>query len=651
MTSPLHKANKMNEAITFILNIKEMVSGGLAKIATTAQSTFTGIDKRVANTQRQFSMAGKSVVDLNTRLQLLTQKRDLSIGTADIAKANREIYALERRIDKLQNKGLNKAGAGGGMRLPWWLSGAMIGGLALGGVMSMVKVGADQQRDVTGLSTFMGKDKAQSFYNSVQQDARITPFVTHDLMAADRMLISTGMSADRARKDIMNLANAVAATGGSNYALERMAQHLQMIKSMGHASYLQLKEFTTNGINIMQLLSDATGKHIKMAHGMTVSYEAIERALAHAAEKGGLFYNALFAQSQTIWGKWSTLVDDLQLSAGKIVTSQSGAITGLLDLFDKYAQRLPEMADQWAGAITAITKNVIWFVGALIDLAKWVYHNWTWLKYVVGVIYAFKVAMWAAATVTGIYNSVMTIAAMRVSLFAAAEGEATAAALTLDAAMAATPWGAIALGIVGVGVAITALVSQSKNAGKDIADNLDPKKVMRLRPDAPKITEGMLRNGSATRDWWNLGVKENNGIMNAPLTAQEQAYVNDQRRKAGVTTGINDALYLDVIRKAREAAAKPFVVGMPSDKGISMDAAHMAAKAHAAAADNTPETGDGINSGAITGGGNKQLIFNIQKGAINFSMAVKDGAEALGITEEKMEEWLLRWLYSAKRAM
>ena len=620
----------MNETLTFVLQLREMMSGGMAKIASTAQSVFGGVDKRIAATQQRMSMAGRSVNDLNARLEALTQRRNIMLNTSDIARANREIMVLETRIERLNNVGVNR-NRGGGMRMPWWLSGAVLGGAALMGTMAMIKTGADQQRDIVGLSTFMGANKANAYYAQVQQDARITPFVTHDLMAANRMLISTGMNSNRARTDILNLANAVAATGGSNFALERMAQHLQMIRSMGHASYLQLKEFTTNGINVMQLLSDATGKHIKMQHGMTVSYEAIERALAHAAEKGGLFYNALFAQSQTIWGKWSTFVDDLQISAGKVVTSQSSAITGLLDVFDKYAQRLPAMATQYAGAITNITTHIVGFVAGLIELSKWLYHNWGWLKYVVYAIVLLKGAMWAVTTALSVYNTVMTIAAIRTSMLAAAEVEATTAAVALDTAMAATPWGAIALGVLAVGGAIAALVIASKNAGDKITDNLTPR-AQHIRD----ITNIDKNNAAieAAKKTAHIGINDN-GSLKPGWHWEDHGWY--KKAVKGSDTAFTSKIF----------PTTPLMM-QPGSNTSTSTASMLAKNAKDMAADKS--TDDGIGEGAISGGGSKKIIFNIAKVVDHFNVNVRSIAEAMEMTEEKVEEVMVRLLNSAANA-
>ena len=473
----------MNNIVTFVLDLKNLLSSKMAGAATTAQSSLGNIATAASGMSRSIAVSSVSAANSIG-----------GIGSAATQSA-RQVNSLGGALERLH---ANRGSMGG---RSWLMGGALAAGLGFG-ALNVIKAGADQQRDVVGLSTFMGKQGAKTFYNDVAQEARLTPFVTHDLMSADRMLISTGMNAKRAQFDIHNLANAVAGVGGSNYVLERMSQHMQAIASMGHANYMYLKEFGTNGINIYKLLSDAAGKTIVPQHGLVVSFQAIENALDHAAKKGGLFYNALFDQSQTIWGKWSTLMDDLLISSGKIVDSQSKGITGLLDLFDSYAQRLPELADQWAPTITNITEHIISLTGKLIELAKWFYNNWHWIKYVAEAAIALNIGIKALYLTAAIYNGIMTLSAIRTALFGAATvAAATSTAATtpilvgttaafggfttatysaatavtaLDTAMTATPWGWIALAIAGVGLAIAKLVSDSEGAGSKIAKNLAP---------------------------------------------------------------------------------------------------------------------------------------------------------------------------------
>ena len=61
--------------------------------------------------------------------------------------------------------------------------------------------------------------------------AKTTPFDVKGLAQANQLLLSTGMEADETRNLIMSLGDAVAATGGGNDELQRMAYNLQQVKN------------------------------------------------------------------------------------------------------------------------------------------------------------------------------------------------------------------------------------------------------------------------------------------------------------------------------------------------------------------------------------------------------------------------------------
>ena len=98
---------------------------------------------------------------------------------------------------------------------------------------------------------------AEDALDAIKQDAAATPFDVSGLVAANRLLLSTGQSAEEARKVINALGNAVSASGGGNAELQRMAANLQQIANVGKASTIDIRQFAYAGIDIY-LLSNAS---------------------------------------------------------------------------------------------------------------------------------------------------------------------------------------------------------------------------------------------------------------------------------------------------------------------------------------------------------------------------------------------------------
>ncbi|HRO44051.1 MAG TPA: tape measure protein, partial [Flavipsychrobacter sp.] len=183
-----------------------------------------------------------------------------------------------------------------------------------------------------GLKTFLGEQGANKAFANIKKDAAATPYSIDSLLGVNRALISAGVSADKARQDTMNLANAIAAVGGGNDELSRMAANMQQIRTVGKATQMDIRQFANTGINIYKLLSDATGKTVAQIEEMEVSYDTLAFALSKAARAGGMYAGALEAQSKTIAGKWSTLTDNIAEKAVEMATSLKPFISKVLDM-------------------------------------------------------------------------------------------------------------------------------------------------------------------------------------------------------------------------------------------------------------------------------------------------------------------------------
>ena len=217
---------------------------------------------------------------------------------------------------------------------------------AIKGVEQIAQAGiefnAKMEKYQTGLTTLLGSEQeAAAVMEQIRADAARTPFDVDSLTQANQMLISTGMSAGDARNDVLNLANAIAATGGGSAELSRMAANMQQVKNVGKATAMDIRQFAMAGINIYGLLADATGKTTEEVKDMEVSYELLSAALAKAAAEGGAYEGAMEAQSQTFNGRLSTLKDN--------VLQLEGALTQ--DLFTQLSETALPMVMDWVAQL------------------------------------------------------------------------------------------------------------------------------------------------------------------------------------------------------------------------------------------------------------------------------------------------------------
>ena len=192
-----------------------------------------------------------------------------------------------------------------------------------------VEFNSKMEKYQTAFTTLLGsEEEAARVMAKIREDAARTPFDVDSLTQANQMLISAGISSDQARGDILNLANAIAATGGGSAELSRMASNLQQIQNTGKASAMDIRQFANAGINIYGLLADSMGVTAAEAAEMDITYEQLAEALAHAAEEGGKYEGAMEAQSQTFQGRISTLKDNATQLAGELTNDLFSQLSG-----------------------------------------------------------------------------------------------------------------------------------------------------------------------------------------------------------------------------------------------------------------------------------------------------------------------------------
>ena len=365
------------------------------------QKAMSGIDKTLRSTQSQLKDIDKLLKLDPTNTELLKQKqealgkelqaskdktRELKNAIAELEKSGGEgakdqINALNRELveseqntknltkemerfgsvtkQQLQAVGSQLKDIGGkvsdvGKDMTLKLTTPLV---ALGTVGVNYNAQIEQYR--TMFTTLTGSaEEADRIISQLQADAQKSPFDSKSLIEANQYLISAGVSAEDARKTILDLGNAVAATGGGSDELNRMAQNLQQIKNVGKATATDIKQFANAGINIYGLLSETTGKTVEEVKEMDVSYEVLAEALAKASEEGGRYAGAMEAQSQTLNGSLSATKESIQMLLGEIMEAAMPVIVKVLE-------KVREVID-WLSSLDDDTKKTILIVGAVV---------------------------------------------------------------------------------------------------------------------------------------------------------------------------------------------------------------------------------------------------------------------------------------------
>lgn len=343
----------MNNVVEFIVKMRDQMSSGMIRMASTSQSSFGRMSAHANSATTRNQVLAMSFVEIQKRIQETEAKIKSSTIPSQIAEARRELEHLQRRAanhpGNMSPLNPSSGGSSSGVGIGNLALGSMIGNFATGAISKAADMAVDvigsamanslqKEQAIIGLKTFLGEKGAKEAYANIRKDADATPFDTASLLMVNRSLISAGLNARDSRRDTLNLANAISAVGGGNDELSRMAANMQQIKTVGKATAMDIRQFGMTGINIYEMLARSTGKSINQVKEMDVTYEQLAKSLEMAHAKGGIYEGALEAQSQTKGGKWNTVKDKFANAAVDVLDKFSPIIDKGLDLGIRMAE-------------------------------------------------------------------------------------------------------------------------------------------------------------------------------------------------------------------------------------------------------------------------------------------------------------------------
>jgi tape measure domain-containing protein len=298
--------------------------------------------------------------------------------TGKLGQASSEATRLDATMGRLQST-INGVGAAFGVALG-------VQGIR-NAATAIIDAGTTVENAQTGLTTLLkDANSAKQVIGNTMTDAEKTPFAFEGLLAANKALISAKISAADARGTVLDLGNAIAATGGGDVELQRMVVNLQQIKNTGKATALDIKQFAYAGINVYQLLADATGKPVEAVKDMEVSYDLLTYALKKAHAEGGLYANGLENMAGNTSVQISNLGDSLFKLKVRMFDDLKPALTELLATGQNAIKWLGS-AWEWSkrnkDMILALAKGVLWGVAAFkaYKLALQASVLWTKIQY------------------------------------------------------------------------------------------------------------------------------------------------------------------------------------------------------------------------------------------------------------------------------
>ena len=181
------------------------------------------------------------------------------------------------------------------------------------------------EKQTKSLQVLTGSLKtAQGIISELQAFGAVTPFTSTELIETAKRLKAFGFETNQVVDITKRLADVAGATGAD---LSGIATAFGQIQAKGRLQGEELLQLQERGVALQQELRDMYGmtgeEFSKALEKGQISAKAAEVALVRLTEKGGKYANGAIAQSDTLFGKLSTLQDALQRlgqNVGKVLT-------------------------------------------------------------------------------------------------------------------------------------------------------------------------------------------------------------------------------------------------------------------------------------------------------------------------------------------
>jgi len=336
--------NKLNQ---FQATLNENLKRGTLSQNEYAQAS-AGVSVRIAETNeavRKYSDQIKgnralmnaekgSIDEKRIKLQQLTaqynalsaqERNSTTIGQ----KKALQIRQLDGEISRL-NRSLRTTGSNG--RIFNQLMATTVGLLSVQQVgrlaREIVRVrGEIQQLEVAFETILKSKAKAEALMGEIIEVATTTPFKLTEVADATKQLLAYGFAQNEIKRQLLAIGNVASGVGST---FQEVAYAYGTLRAQGRAFQRDIRQFTTRGIPIIAELANVMGVAEEKVQGLVsagkVGFPEVEKAFANMTSEGGMFFELMEKQSQTVTGEIAKLQDRIQLMFNEIGEDNQGFI-------------------------------------------------------------------------------------------------------------------------------------------------------------------------------------------------------------------------------------------------------------------------------------------------------------------------------------
>jgi tape measure domain-containing protein len=386
----------------------------------------------------------------------------------------------------------------------------------------------------TNFETLLGSAEAGAeAFNRIKAMAAQTPFDTIQLSKGAQNLMAAGIAADVVTDKLRILGDA---SLGNAQKFDSLVNAYSKIRTIGKASFEELRIIMENGIPIIRQMADDFGKNeqeiMKMVTAGKIGFREVDAALQKLTSGTGQFADGMGKGSKTLEGLLSTLKDDVGNASAELIGSFMPAIKDTVKLISEGAK--------WFGALDEATRiNIVRFamlaatIGPLLGFVSTLAKGYAFYQLVmIGVNAALHgqvlaenaskaskvaatIATWAKVAADKAYIVVMAAASVANLSFAATFAIATAG-LSL-----------LVVGIVAAVKAISSFVKQRKDESEATNAAADAAKANALGIEQ---VEAAMKAAQRSADSYKTSLK----ALGDEELASARAAVNAQAARVGM---------------------------------------------------------------------------------------------------------------------
>ena len=486
------------------------------------------------------------------------------------------------------------------------------------GVGAVTAIGAQAEQTSVAFTTLVGsEEKAAGILKEINDFAAKTPYGNLDLTDNAKTMLNFGVQADKVNGYLRQLGDIAA---GDKNKLGSLSLVFGQVASAGKMSGQDLLQFINAGFNPLKELEKMTGKTYAELQDMMskgqIGFDAVAAAINHATSEGGAFAGMSDKLSQTVSGKFSTLVGNVQQAAVDMFNEIKPIVNDIMDLFLAIVPPI-------ASAIRGIFSVIAGVIGFIV--------NWkTELGLLAGVVAVGTIAFNAHAIAIGAVAAIQGVVTIATNAW-------TSAQWLLNAALNANPIGIVITVIAALVAAVVycwnkfagfrAFILTMWNTMKGFGNIIKEYVIDRLKTllsGIGKIGEAFAKlfNGDFKGAWSSAvdGVKDITGI-----TSAEKALKSTKQLAGGVAAEYDKNYRIESQKQQQKDTKKEAAIATPGTKGSSEEVVFNAASGGKSGKGGKGGKGNKTAEALATGGTrNTSITMNISKFFDNIYVTMAD---------------------------